>query len=192
MNAIIQCRNPGCCFFKMGNLWVLLLFFNIYFSTGDEIKHTQLSQNQGQSEQTVTYLLWSRNKLSYMSVRHDSLTPVLLCGLRTFSMSERDIHYNSKQNQSEDQDSMLSCYSFEKYQFLFTITFPILGSFPLSSTLSHLQVMRVAEINSFQDNLGPRRAQLQGKRTGRLWLLLLDVKITLQFVIQADVKMVSP
>lgn len=37
MNAIIQGRSTGCCFIKMGNCWALLLFFNIYFSVGNEI-----------------------------------------------------------------------------------------------------------------------------------------------------------
>lgn len=39
MNAIIQGKNTGCCFIKMGNHWILLLFFNIYLSVGNEIKH---------------------------------------------------------------------------------------------------------------------------------------------------------
>lgn len=47
MNAATECNNMGCCFIKVGKRWVLLLFFNIYFSVG--------KKNQGQSESTVTY-----------------------------------------------------------------------------------------------------------------------------------------
>lgn len=60
-------RNTGFCFIRMGDLW-MLYFFNIYFSIGSEIKHSQLSPNQSQTELTPTYLFWSKISLGVLAV----------------------------------------------------------------------------------------------------------------------------